>query len=113
MKKYNLLTLIFLIIFNFSFSSAQRKRGQKKQESKTSNSINLSAFKFRNVGPAFLSGRIADIAIHPNNENIWYVAVGSGGVWMTDNAGTTWKPLFDSQPVYSIGSVTIDPLIQM
>ena len=67
------------------------------------------AFKFRNVGPAFLSGRIADIAIHPDNENVWYVAVGSGGVWMTNNAGTTWNPIFDSQPTYSTGSITIDP----
>tara|TARA_B100001769_G_scaffold128257_1_gene100122 strand:- start:1065 stop:4334 length:3270 start_codon:yes stop_codon:yes gene_type:complete len=108
MKKYNLLTLSFLIIFNFSFSNAQRKRGQKKQESKTSNSINLSAFKFRNVGPAFLSGRIADIAVHPNNENTWYVAVGSGGLWKTENAGTTWTPLFDNQSSYSTGCVTID-----
>jgi len=63
----------------------------------------------RNVGPAFTSGRIADIAMHPNNENIWYVAVGSGGVWKTSNSGTTWKPIFDHQKSYSIGAITIDP----
>lgn len=63
----------------------------------------------RGIGPALMSGRIADIAIDPNNENIWYVGVGSGGVWKTTNAGTTWKPVFDAQKVYSIGSVTIDP----
>ena len=55
------------------------------------------------------SGRIADIAIHPENENIWYVAVGSGGVWKTENAATTWKPIFDKQTSYSIGCITIDP----
>ena len=43
----------------------------------------LAGLKFRNIGPAFTSGRIADIAIHPENDNIWYVAVGSGGVWKT------------------------------
>jgi len=37
------------------------------------------------------------------------VGVGSGGVWKTTNSGTSWTPLFDSQDVYSIGSVTIDP----
>jgi photosystem II stability/assembly factor-like uncharacterized protein len=49
------------------------------------------------------------MAIDPTNENIWYVAVGSGGVWKTTNAGTTFQPIFDDQPVYSIGCVTIDP----
>ncbi len=69
----------------------------------------FSGMKLRNVGPAFTSGRIADIAIHPNDDNVWYVAVGSGGVWKTENAGTTWQPIFDDQPSYSIGCVTIDP----
>ena len=49
----------------------------------------FEGLKFRNIGPALNSGRIADIAIHPKNENIWYVAVGSGGVWKTENSGTT------------------------
>jgi photosystem II stability/assembly factor-like uncharacterized protein len=69
----------------------------------------LAGLEFRSIGPAFMSGRIADIAIHPHNDNIWYVAVGSGGVWKTTNAGVTWVPLFDEQPSYSIGCVTIDP----
>ena len=106
MKRLLIILLAFLLLTPIDANS-QRKRNQK--ENNKTEKVSLNAFKFRNVGPAFLSGRIADIAIHPNNENIWYVAVGSGGVWMTDNAGTTWKPIFDSQPVYSIGSVTIDP----
>ncbi|MDG1571270.1 glycosyl hydrolase [Robiginitalea sp. M366] len=69
----------------------------------------LQAFAFRNIGPAFLSGRIADIAIHPEDENTWYVAVGSGGVWKTENAGTTWTPLFDKEASYSTGCITLDP----
>ena len=69
----------------------------------------LAGLKFRNIGPAFTSGRIADIAIHPKDNDTWYVAVGSGGVWKTENAGVTWTPVFDSQPVYSIGCVSLDP----
>ncbi|GAB1857543.1 hypothetical protein MHTCC0001_23790 [Flavobacteriaceae bacterium MHTCC 0001] len=56
-----------------------------------------------------MSGRIADIAINPNNQNIWYVAVASGGVWKTENAGTTWTSLTDKESFYSTGCLTLDP----
>ncbi|MEM6543842.1 MAG: glycosyl hydrolase [Pseudomonadota bacterium] len=65
--------------------------------------------KWRNIGPGFMSGRIADIAWDPSDSSVWYVAVGSGGVWKTHNAGVTWTPIFDDQPTYSIGSVAVDP----
>jgi len=69
----------------------------------------LAGLEFRNIGPALMSGRISDIAIHPRNRNIWYVCAGSGGVWKTETAGISWTPVFDSQPSYSIGCVTLDP----
>ena len=70
---------------------------------------NLSGLSLRGIGPAINGGRIADIAIHPDNENVWYVGVGSGGVWKTANNGTTFEPIFDGESSYSIGSVAIDP----
>ncbi len=63
----------------------------------------------RNIGPAFASGRISDIAVHPDNDNVWYVAVSSGGVWKTVNGGTTWNSIFDGQGSFATGCVTIDP----
>lgn len=69
----------------------------------------VSGLKFRNIGPAFSSGRIADIAIHPGDEQTWYVAVGSGNIWKTVNAGVTWKTIFEDQSSYSIGCITVDP----
>ena len=48
-----------------------------------------SALKMRSIGPALMGGRIADIAIHADKKSTWYVAVGSGGVWKTLNAGIT------------------------
>lgn len=69
----------------------------------------LSGLQLRNIGPAIMSGRISDIAIHPKRRDTWYVAVGSGGVWKTENGGTTWTPVFDAQGSYSIGCLTLDP----
>ena len=62
-----------MLIFSFSFA-------QSDDEVTGLKSV-LNGFSFRSIGPAFMSGRIADIAIDPTNENIWYVAVGSGGTW--------------------------------
>ncbi len=73
------------------------------------NEATFKGLEFRSIGPALMSGRIADIAIHPENQSIWYVGVGSGGVWKTVNRGTTWEPIFDNEDSYSIGCVTIDP----
>ncbi|NBC22831.1 MAG: glycosyl hydrolase, partial [Gammaproteobacteria bacterium] len=73
------------------------------------NAATLEGLELRNIGPAFMSGRIADIVLHPEDPSTWYVAVGSGGVWKTTNAGTTWEPIFDDQSSYSIGCITLDP----
>lgn len=69
----------------------------------------FSSMKLRNIGPAYMSGRIADIEVDPKDPSTWYVAVGSGGVWKTQNSGITWQAIFDSEAVYSTGDVTIDP----
>lgn len=81
----------------------------KNDKDEIFSSLTFKAMELRNIGPAYMSGRIADIAIDQNNPSTWYTAVGSGGVWKTTNAGTTWTPIFDDQPVYSIGDVTIAP----
>ncbi len=64
--------------------------------------LNESTFKgleWRGIGPALMSGRIADIAFDPTDRSTWYIAVGSGGVWKTSNRGTTWTSVFDDQGV--------------
>ncbi|MDX1667268.1 MAG: hypothetical protein R3350_08565, partial [Saprospiraceae bacterium] len=104
------ITLLFVLVGLISFGLSGQDESDSAEMSESSiNKSTFSAFKLRSIGPAFTSGRIADIAIHPEDDNLWYVAVGSGGVWKTENAGTTWTPIFDGQPSYSIGCVTIDP----
>lgn len=95
--------LSFLTLLLITTSIFAQTNGSKLTEE------TFSGLKLRNIGPAFMSGRIADIAIHPESNNIRYVAVGSGGVWKTINAGTTWQPIFDKQTSFSIGCLTIDP----
>lgn len=101
-----LLVGIFTLTVDGVLAQHRKSSGsiQKPIDSKLFDSL-----KFRSIGPAFMSGRIADIAIDPTNESTWYVAVGSGGVWKTTNAGTTFHPIFDKQISFSIGCVTIDP----
>jgi len=69
----------------------------------------LNGLSYRSVGPAITSGRVADIAVHPDNFSTYYLALASGGVWKTTNNGTTYEPIFDGEGSYSIGCVTIDP----
>jgi photosystem II stability/assembly factor-like uncharacterized protein len=73
------------------------------------NSDLLSGLKFRSLGPAFTSGRIADFAVNPVNPKQYFVAVASGHVWKTDNAGITWSPVFDNYGAYSMGCLAMDP----
>ena len=69
----------------------------------------LAGLRLRSLGPAFMSGRIADIAVDPEDRSTWYVATASSNVWKTENRGTTWTPVFDDYPSYSTGAVAIDP----
>ena len=69
----------------------------------------LAGIPLRSIGPALMSGRIADVAIDRESPNTWYVAAGSGNLWKTVNAGTTWQPIFEKYGSYSLGCVRIDP----
>lgn len=105
--KYTLPVLILVTFILTGITTNAQSDGNTEESSL--NSELFDDIKLRNIGPAFMSGRVADIAIDPRNESIWYVAIGSGGVWKTENAGTTFKPVFDEYGVYSTGCISIDP----
>ncbi|NNG15110.1 MAG: hypothetical protein HKM89_01430, partial [Gemmatimonadales bacterium] len=67
----------------------------------------LAGMKARSIGPAGMSGRIADIEAVESNPNIVYVGTATGGVWKSLNGGLTLEPIFDDQPVHAIGSIEV------
>src|SRR5271157_3394547 len=70
----------------------------------------ISGLPARNIGSATMSGRIAAVdGVNQNGLLTLFVGSASGGVWKSVNGGTTFKPVFDRQPVQSIGAVAIDP----
>ncbi len=112
MKKF--VVFLFVAFLSVMVVFAQKKKDEnkdeKKEEEKTFiNSSLVNSLKFRNIGPAWASGRIADFEVNPANSKEYYVAVASGHVWKTENNGTTWNPVFDNYGAYSIADVECDP----
>ena len=109
MKKTAIFTLLLFFLIALAASAQTAPAGKTEAPKLLLTSELLSGLEFRAIGPAIMSGRISDVALHPKNRAVWYVAAGSGGVWKTENAGTTWTPIFDGQASYSIGCLAIDP----
>ncbi len=101
--------MAFAILLSTNVFSQRKKTDEKKEEPKHLLDTLGIGLKWRSVGPAVTSGRISDFAVHPQKRSTYYVATSSGGVWKTENGGTTYDPIFDGQGSYSIGCVTLDP----
>jgi hypothetical protein len=97
---------VFVLLLSLSvIATAQPPSSAVKFDSET-----ISGLGARNIGSAQMSGRIAALdAVPEGNRLTIYLGSASGGVWKSVNGGTTYKPVFDKQPVQSIGAVTIDP----
>lgn len=69
----------------------------------------LASLPLRSIGPAYPSGRISDFAFFSGGDHDYLVGTASGGLWRTEDAGTTWSPIFDNEGTYAIGVVEIAP----
>ncbi|HYH46830.1 MAG TPA: glycosyl hydrolase, partial [Thermoanaerobaculia bacterium] len=89
---------------------SKKAKNAKKEPKELLSAATFSGLTLRGIGPAMTSGRIIDLAVHPTRKTTYFVAVASGGVWKTEDAGVTFEPVFDGEGSYSIGCVTIDPV---
>lgn len=106
---FTLKPILFVSLLVLAFAPAQAQKKNKAKDAYWLKSSDLSGLKFRNIGPALTSGRIADMVVNPNDPSEYYLAVASGGVWKTTNHGVTYQPIFDGQGSYSIGCIAMDP----
>jgi len=98
--------MIAIVLVSMSLTAAKKKKEDKEPKLVASA---FSGLNLRLIGPALTGGRITDFAVDPQRRSRYFVATASGGVWRTENAGTTWKPIFDQQGSYSIGCLAMDP----
>ncbi len=63
--------------------------------------------QFRNLGPAVGGGRVASVVGIPGQPNVYYIGAAAGGVFKTVDGGISWKPIFEKQPVASIGAIAV------
>ncbi len=106
MRTHCFFTAVFALLLFWNARSNAQESGDDEDPI---NARTFSGLSFRSLGPAKTAGRVADLAVNPEDHSNYYVAVASGGVWRTDNGGTTYEPIFDDQGSFSIGCVALDP----
>lgn len=110
MKKLALLLLPFSLFAQNTVptNGAQKMAAWQKQQQLLAQSP-YKSLEWRLVGPDNRSGRCTDVSGITGNPNIIYAAFATGGLWKTEDAGNTWKPLFDKEATQSIGSIALAP----
>src|ERR671939_1089243 len=87
----------------------EAKKSEEPKKPEPMSAPTFAGLRLRSIGPAFTSGRVIGFAVDPKDHSHYFVASASGGVWKTENGGTTFRPVFDGEGSYSIGYITLDP----
>ena len=88
-------------------SAEQLTEGLLTKADMASNSI-LKNIPFKNIGPTVMSGRVVDIDANPSNPSEFYVGYASGGLWYTNNNGTSFTPVMDNSETQNVGDIAVD-----
>ena len=110
--KYKILSTVF-IFSSLSFGqisptppeNVQASLQQKKQMAENSLVKNIP---LKNIGPSIMSGRVVDLEVNPNNPIEFYVGYASGGLWYTNNNGTSFTPILDSSQTQNVGDIAVE-----
>lgn len=105
---------IFLLFFSTILLSQQPAttsqdvlKAIQQKEGLQNNSL-VKNLPFKNIGPTIMSGRVVDIAVNPDNPTEFYVGYASGGVWYTNNNGTSFTPILDNSPTQNVGALAVN-----
>jgi len=109
--------LITLVIALFTFCNvhaqyeatpaAERLKDMAQRKEMEMRSL-VKDVKFRNIGPAVMSGRVVDIDANPADPAEFYVAFATGGLWYTANNGLSFTPIFDNNDNLFMGDIAVD-----
>lgn len=114
-RVYLQMGVLFVTILTFAPAYAQWKPTPASERLNNSTKRNLlqsqsvlNYVKFRNIGPASMSGRVVDVDVNPENPTEFYVAYATGGLWHTVNNGQSFIPVFDHEDVMGIGDIAVN-----
>jgi len=111
MKKFIIYFLAIISVQAFSQQPATNandiEKGLKEKQKLLKTSL-VKNLPFKNIGPSVMSGRITEISVNPNNPTEFYIGYASGGVWYSNNNGTSFTPILDNSPTQNVGSLTVN-----
>ena len=112
MKNYKII-LLLLLASTMSFAQPQASDSSKlidayQQKEELTKSSRVKNIHFRNIGPTIMSGRVVALEVNPKDPTKFYVAYASGGVWYTDNNGTSFRSISEDWPTQNIGEISMD-----
>lgn len=101
---------IWLALVTFiAIAAAEPARAQQHSTSDSITSDSLLHLSVRDIGPPVGGGRVSAVVGVPGRPDIYYIGAAAGGVWKTTNAGNSWTPIFEHEPVASIGAIALAP----